>query len=61
MEDAKQVFKYRPDWFVSFVHREANEATHILAKFKFNLNEETVWMEDYPIVISDIVVVDSSN
>lgn len=61
MEDAKQVFKYRPDWFVSFVHREANETTHILAKFKFYLNEETVWMEDYLTVISDIVIENSSN
>lgn len=43
-------------WFVSFVHREGNKATHFLARFGLSLSEDLVWMEDVPSVISQIVL-----
>lgn len=54
VEDAKQILKNRL-WGIKFVHREGNNAAHVLAKFGLSLYEETIWMEEVPLVISQIV------
>lgn len=51
VEDPKQIIKNRIYWSVNFVHREANNITHVLAKFGLSLLEETLWMEDFPTII----------
>lgn len=61
VEEARQVFKHRTHWTISFVHREGNEATHILAKSSLNLYEENVQIEDVPNVVSNIIFEELSN
>lgn len=61
VEEAKGILKMRPLWSISFVHREGNCATHILAKFSLTLYEENVWIKDTPNVLSHIVVEELSN
>lgn len=61
MEEAKQLLKHQALWSLSFAHREANAAAHFLAKLSLNLNEKTVWIEKYPSVHSDVVLVDICN
>lgn len=40
VEDAKQVLKSRSLWSISFVHKEGNNAVHVLAKFGLSLTKE---------------------
>lgn len=38
-------------WQVCFVHRESNKVAHSLAKYVCNLSGESIWMEEYPVLI----------
>lgn len=42
VEDAKQVLQNIAPWIIKFVHREANNVAHVLAKFGLSLYEETI-------------------
>lgn len=48
VEEAKQTFKNRPQWSISFVHKQGNCAAHRLAQYGLNLYEEQVWVEETP-------------
>lgn len=58
IEDIKQTLCYRPTWAISFIHRDGNGVAHLLAKLGFNFSSEHVWMEDYPSLISQLLIFD---
>ncbi|XP_042974642.1 uncharacterized protein LOC122306274 [Carya illinoinensis] len=60
IEDVKNMLKGREKWSVSFVFREANEATHVLAKEALFFQSKIVWIEDAPDCIRSIIVKEKS-
>ena len=48
IEDVKNMMKLLKGCKVQHVKREANEATHLLAKSACLVEEEVYWVEDYP-------------
>lgn len=60
-EDAKIVMKNRPLWSIHFVHREGNKVSHRLAKYGLSLQGESVWIDDIPDFISQLVLDNISN
>ncbi|KAF5456943.1 hypothetical protein F2P56_021090 [Juglans regia] len=48
IEDIKQVLSERPNWKIQYVPREGNRATHKLARFALQYEEEIVWIEEGP-------------
>lgn len=65
-EEAKQFLMESAHWFITFVNREGNEPTHLLAKHSLTLYEESIKnelhlrcnctrIENVPNVIADVV------
>ncbi|XP_042972892.1 uncharacterized protein LOC122304693 [Carya illinoinensis] len=48
VEDLKDVLRKRRGWSVMHVNRCCNNVAHSLAKVALSMQEERVWMEDYP-------------
>ncbi|XP_042944583.1 uncharacterized protein LOC122278459 [Carya illinoinensis] len=48
IEDLKDVLRKRIDWSVVYANRCCNNVAHSLAKIALSIQEERVWMEDYP-------------
>lgn len=61
VESAKQIFKHRTRWTLTFIHREGNHVAHSLAKHGLCLYLEAVWIEEVPNVIVDALLSDSLN
>ncbi|KAE7996840.1 hypothetical protein FH972_001529 [Carpinus fangiana] len=40
------------EWRVAHVHRQANDVAHSLAKFALSLQDEQLWMADFPSSVS---------
>jgi ribonuclease HI len=53
--DINEVMKGFRRWEVRHVRREANEATHVLAKSAIRTKEEKIWLEETPSIIIDVV------
>ncbi|XP_042962523.1 uncharacterized protein LOC122296793 [Carya illinoinensis] len=53
IEDIRNVFSNRKDWFIQFDYRERNIVAHNLAKAALNFDEERVWLEEVPDCIVD--------
>lgn len=56
IENAKNFLKYRLFWTLNFIYREGNGAAHALAHLGLNHWNERVWIEDFPLEISPIVL-----
>lgn len=54
--DIRTFLKQAPGWSTQFCCREANRATHLLAKIACNNVEERVWMEDCPSLVDVITL-----
>ncbi|XP_042973040.1 uncharacterized protein LOC122304840 [Carya illinoinensis] len=48
IEDTRRLMKNNMSWSVNFIHREANNLAHSLAKMALTCAEEIVWMEEAP-------------
>ncbi|XP_042974702.1 uncharacterized protein LOC122306338 [Carya illinoinensis] len=48
-------FLLRPDWSVSFIHREGNCVAHALAKRALRMEGEWCWIEEGPSEITSII------
>ncbi|XP_042964529.1 uncharacterized protein LOC122298728 [Carya illinoinensis] len=55
MEEVRGFLKMRESWKIQFIHREANNVAHILAKNAFNYTTERVWIEEGPIEILHVL------
>lgn len=55
-EEAKQFLMESAHWFITFVNQEGNEPTHLSAKHSLTLYEESIWIENVPNVIADVVL-----
>ena len=58
VEDIKLVLRSFQQWRIFHVQREANEATHNLAKEVIRRHMDNIWMEESPTSISDTVVLE---
>ncbi|MBA0858300.1 hypothetical protein Goshw_024069 [Gossypium schwendimanii] len=47
-------------WFVRELGRDANEATHVLAREERRLSEEWLWIEEAPELVERMAAVDWS-
>lgn len=56
MEDLEYLLQRQPLWSLHFIHREGNNAAHRLAKLCLTLDEERVWIEEFPPVISTAIL-----
>jgi hypothetical protein len=58
VEDTRCILQSFPSWSCGFVHREANEAAHRLAKAA-NINiSDRMWRNQTPDCISDIILME---
>jgi hypothetical protein len=48
VHDAKQQMERFMEWRMAHVHRQANDVAHSLAKFALSLQDEQLWMTDFP-------------
>ncbi|XP_042944640.1 uncharacterized protein LOC122278525 [Carya illinoinensis] len=56
IEDIRSLLKDNMSWSVNFIHREANNVAHSLAKMALTCDEEIVWMEEGPPQIMNAVL-----
>lgn len=52
IEDIKIFLKGRKEWRVRYIPREGNNVAHLLAKHALSLEEEKIWIEGVPFVIT---------
>ncbi|XP_042987456.1 uncharacterized protein LOC122315549 [Carya illinoinensis] len=60
IEDVKCLLKGREKWSVRFIYREANKASHVLAREALQFQSKIVWIEDAPDCIRSIIVKEKS-
>jgi hypothetical protein len=58
VEDTRSILQSFPSWKCDFVHREANEAAHRLAKAATTYISDRMWWNYTPDCISDIILVE---
>jgi ribonuclease HI len=58
IETSRSLLRSFQSWSVRHTKREANMAAHLLAKEALRTPPETVWMEEYPVFLHEIVLSD---
>jgi hypothetical protein len=57
VEDTRCMLMMIPRWRCRFVHREANEVAHRLAKAAITYVNDRIWRDYTPYCISDVVLI----
>lgn len=58
VEDIKPLLKSLSRWDIGFIYRERNQVAHGLAKHDLLLHDEFIWLEEFPDVIVQSVLLD---
>jgi hypothetical protein len=59
INDAKLLLQHVQRWEVFHVRRTASEAAHSLSRLALPTSEESVWTEDFPSCVRNIVIAEA--